>query len=154
MTAPISRDYNIFFRSQPKTPLGGKSVIFITVWFPLAIYCLTLPDTPPIARATRVTLATVFPVEAVKLLADQRKPAVNLIADYSLSGVGGTQVLRQTGALATRKAPMGFGFAADGAHAFVCCHDDAVVMEFALSTGRATREFPTASGCEFVIAYQ
>jgi DNA-binding beta-propeller fold protein YncE len=61
--------------------------------------------------------------------------------------------LKQTGSLATRKAPMGFGFAADGRHAYVCCHDDATVTEFALSTGRMSREFPTASGCEFIIAY-
>jgi DNA-binding beta-propeller fold protein YncE len=61
--------------------------------------------------------------------------------------------LTQIGSLATRKAPMGFGFAADGRHAFVCCHDDAIVMEFELSTGRATREFRTASGCEFIISY-
>ena len=61
--------------------------------------------------------------------------------------------LKQIGSLATRKAPMGFGFAADGTHAFVCCHDDATVMEFELSTGRATREFKTASGCEFIISY-
>jgi DNA-binding beta-propeller fold protein YncE len=60
---------------------------------------------------------------------------------------------KQTGSLATRKAPMGFGFAADGKHAFVCCHDAAIVTEFELSTGRVTREFPTASGCEFIIAY-
>jgi DNA-binding beta-propeller fold protein YncE len=61
---------------------------------------------------------------------------------------------KQIGSLATRKAPMGFGFALDGRHAFVCCHDDAVVLEFELSTGRATREFSTASGCEFIISYQ
>ena len=63
------------------------------------------------------------------------------------------ETLKQIGSLATRKAPMGFGFAADGKHAFVCCHDDATVMEFELSTGRATREFKTASGCEFIISY-
>ena len=62
--------------------------------------------------------------------------------------------LRQIGSLATRKAPMGFGFAADGKHAFVCCHDAASVTEFALSTGRVTREFSTAGGCEFIISYQ
>jgi DNA-binding beta-propeller fold protein YncE len=61
--------------------------------------------------------------------------------------------LKQIGSLATRKAPMGFGFAADGRYAFVCCHDAAIVTEFELSTGRVTREFPTASGCEFIIAY-
>ncbi len=53
----------------------------------------------------------------------------------------------------TRKAPMGFGFAPDGTHAYICCHDDAVVSEFELSTGRITREFPTAAGCEFIVAY-
>jgi len=53
----------------------------------------------------------------------------------------------------TLKAPMGFGFAADGEHAFLCCHDDAVVLEFEIATGRVTRQFPTAAGCEFVIAY-
>jgi nucleoside transporter len=47
----------------------------------MAIYCLTLPDTPPIARATKVTLASVFPIEAVKLLAD-RSMAVFAIASF------------------------------------------------------------------------
>jgi nucleoside transporter len=47
----------------------------------MAIYCLTLPDTPPIARATRVTLATVFPVEAVKLLGE-RSMAIFAIASF------------------------------------------------------------------------
>lgn len=61
--------------------------------------------------------------------------------------------LQQIASIATRKAPMGFGFAADGEHAYLCCHDDAVVLEFALATGRVTRQFETASGCEFVIAY-
>jgi HAE1 family hydrophobic/amphiphilic exporter-1 len=36
---------------------------------------------------------------SVRLLADLRKPSVNLIADYSLNGIGGTQILRQTGTL-------------------------------------------------------
>jgi DNA-binding beta-propeller fold protein YncE len=53
----------------------------------------------------------------------------------------------------TPKAPMGFGFAADGAHAYLCCHDAAVTLEFALATGRVTRQFDTAAGCEFVISY-
>jgi streptogramin lyase len=61
--------------------------------------------------------------------------------------------LKQIGSLATRKAPMGFGFTADNRRAFVCCHDAAIVTEFELSTGRVTREFPTASGCEFILAY-
>ena len=53
----------------------------------------------------------------------------------------------------TPKAPMGFGFAADGQHAFLCCHDAAVTLEFELSRGRITRQFATAAGCEFIIAY-
>ena len=31
---------------------------------------------------------------------------------------------------------MGFGFAPGGKHAYVCCHDDAEVLEFELATGR------------------
>jgi DNA-binding beta-propeller fold protein YncE len=61
--------------------------------------------------------------------------------------------LRQVASIKTRKSPMGFGFAADGKHAFLCCHDDAVVLELELSTGRITREFATDKGCEFIIAY-
>ncbi|MEX2126845.1 MAG: beta-propeller fold lactonase family protein [Xanthobacteraceae bacterium] len=60
---------------------------------------------------------------------------------------------RQIGSIATPKAPMGFGFAADGTHAYVCCHDAAVVLEFEMANGRVTRDFPTAAGCEFIIAY-
>jgi len=47
----------------------------------MAIYCLTLPDTPPLAKATELTLASVFPVEAVKLLAE-RSMAVFAIASF------------------------------------------------------------------------
>jgi DNA-binding beta-propeller fold protein YncE len=61
--------------------------------------------------------------------------------------------LKQIGSIATPKAPMGFGFAADGRHAYLCCHDAAVVLEFELATARVTRQFPTAAGCEFIIAY-
>lgn len=53
----------------------------------------------------------------------------------------------------TPKAPMGFGFAADGQHAFLCCHDAAVTLEFELSRGRVTRQFDTAAGCEFILSY-
>jgi YVTN family beta-propeller protein len=53
----------------------------------------------------------------------------------------------------TRKGPMGFGFAPDGEHAYLCCHDDAEVFEFELASGRVTRTFPTAAGCEFIVAY-
>jgi DNA-binding beta-propeller fold protein YncE len=61
--------------------------------------------------------------------------------------------LKQIGSIATPKAPMAFGFDADGRHAYVCCHDAAVVLEFELATARVTRQFPTAAGCEFIIAY-
>jgi nucleoside transporter len=47
----------------------------------MAIYCLTLPDTPPIAKASKVTLATIFPVEAVKLLGE-RSMAIFAIASF------------------------------------------------------------------------
>ena len=53
----------------------------------------------------------------------------------------------------TKRSPMGFGFAADGKHAYICCHDDAVVSEFELASGLITRNFTTAAGCEFIVAY-
>jgi DNA-binding beta-propeller fold protein YncE len=56
-------------------------------------------------------------------------------------------------AFATGKGPMGFGFAPDGQRAYLCCHDDAIVTEFELATGKATRTFSTDAGCEFVVAY-
>jgi DNA-binding beta-propeller fold protein YncE len=62
--------------------------------------------------------------------------------------------LRQIASIATPKAPMGFGFAADGEHAYVCCHDAAIVLEFAMTSGLVTRQFQTAPGCEFIIAYR
>jgi len=61
--------------------------------------------------------------------------------------------LKQVGGFNTPKAPMGFGFAADNMHAYLCCHDAAITMEFELKNGRVTRQFPTAAGCEFIIAY-
>ncbi len=61
--------------------------------------------------------------------------------------------LDQIASIATRKAPMGFGFAADGQHAWLCCHDDAIVLEFELRTGGITRQFAAASGCEYIISY-
>ena len=61
--------------------------------------------------------------------------------------------LEQIAGFPTPKAPMGFGFAADGAHAFLCCHDAATVLEFELVTGRVRREFQTAAGAEFIISY-
>ena len=56
--------------------------------------------------------------------------------------------LKQIASIPVKKSPMGFGFAPGGAHAYVCCHDDAEVFEFELATGRVTRTFPTAAGCD------
>ncbi len=61
--------------------------------------------------------------------------------------------LNQIASFPAKKSPMGFGFAPGGTHAYLCCHDDAEVFEFELATGRVTRTFPTAAGCEFIIAY-
>jgi DNA-binding beta-propeller fold protein YncE len=61
--------------------------------------------------------------------------------------------LRQIASLPVKKGPMGFGFAADGRHAYLCCHDDAEVFEFELASGRVTRTFATAAGCEFIVGY-
>ncbi len=64
-----------------------------------------------------------------------------------------TDGLKLISSFATRKSPMGFGFAPGGQHAYLCCHDDAVVYEFELATGNLNRTFPTAAGCEFIVAY-
>jgi len=61
--------------------------------------------------------------------------------------------LEQIGGFDTPKAPMGFGFAADGSHAYLCCHDAATTLEFDMTKGKITRQFPTAAGCEFVVSY-
>ena len=61
--------------------------------------------------------------------------------------------LKQIASFPTKKSPMGFGFAADGKHGYLCCHDDAEVFEFELASGRVNRAFPTAAGCEFIVAY-
>ena len=63
------------------------------------------------------------------------------------------ETLEQIGGFDTPKAPMGFGFAADGKHAYLCCHDAAVTLEFELASARITRQFPTAAGCEFIVSY-
>ena len=62
--------------------------------------------------------------------------------------------LKQIASIPVKKSPMGFGFAPGGKHAYICCHDDAEVFEFELATGQVTRTFPTAAGCEFIVAYQ
>jgi len=61
--------------------------------------------------------------------------------------------LEQIGGFDTPKAPMGFGFAADGNRAYLCCHDAAITLEFDMTNGKITRQFPTAAGCEFVVSY-
>ena len=110
------------------------------------------------SHALRVTApidgapGTANQLRRVRVSPDGRTVVVSSLLDCHVA-IYEANTLRQVGSLATRKAPMGFGFAADGEHAFVCCHDDATVMEFELSTGRATREFKTASGCEFIISY-
>jgi nucleoside transporter len=47
----------------------------------MGIYCLTLPHTPPLGRTKQVSLASIFPIEAVKLLAN-RSMAVFAIASF------------------------------------------------------------------------
>ena len=71
----------------------------------------------------------------------------------SFAAVYDADTLKQIAGFATPKAPMGFGFAAGGKHAYLCCHDAAVTLEFELASGRVARQFPTAPGCEFIIAY-
>jgi DNA-binding beta-propeller fold protein YncE len=71
----------------------------------------------------------------------------------NFAAVYDARTLHQIAGFDTPKAPMGFGFAADGRHAYLCCHDAAIALEFELSSGRVTRQFPAAAGCEFVIAY-
>jgi DNA-binding beta-propeller fold protein YncE len=71
----------------------------------------------------------------------------------NFAAVYDARTLHQIGGFATAKAPMGFGFAADSEHAFLCCHDAAVVVEFELASARVTRQFPTAAGCEFIVSY-
>ena len=83
---------------------------------------------------------------------DNRYVVVSSNQDHH-AAVYEADTLRQIAAFPTKKSPMGFGFAPDGKHAYVCCHDDAAVFEFELATGRVTREFATAAGCEFIVAY-
>jgi DNA-binding beta-propeller fold protein YncE len=88
----------------------------------------------------------------VRVSPDNRYVAVashqgNHAAIYAADGV------KPIASFSTKKGPMGFGFAPDGERAYLCCHDDAVVFEFALASGQITRTFPTAAGCEFIVAY-
>jgi DNA-binding beta-propeller fold protein YncE len=91
-------------------------------------------------------------LKRVRVSPDGRFVCVSSLLD-SHAAIFDAASLKQIASIATPKAPMGFGFAADGRSAFLCCHDDAVVLEFELASGRVTRQFATASGCEYVIAY-
>jgi DNA-binding beta-propeller fold protein YncE len=91
-------------------------------------------------------------LKRIRVSPDGKYLVVSSLLDNHV-GLFEVEALRQIGSIATPKAPMGFGFAADGTHAYVCCHDAAVVVEFELATGRVTRSFETAAGCEFIISY-
>jgi hypothetical protein len=71
----------------------------------------------------------------------------------SFAAIYDAATLMQIAGFATPKAPMGFGFAADRQHAYLCCHDAAVMLEFELASGHITRQVETAAGCEFVLSY-
>lgn len=88
----------------------------------------------------------------VRVSPDNRYVVVSSNQDHHAAIYDGAS-LRQIASFPTAKSPMGFGFAPGGTHAYVCCHDDAVVFEFELASGRITRRFATAAGCEFVVAY-
>jgi nucleoside transporter len=60
--------------SMPMRVAGVASLI-------MAIYCLTLPDTPPLAKATKFTLREVFPVEAARLFRE-RSFAIFALASF------------------------------------------------------------------------
>ena len=47
----------------------------------MGLYCLTLPNTPPMTQTSKVTLTSIFPLEAVKLLAEPSM-AVFAIASF------------------------------------------------------------------------
>ena len=88
----------------------------------------------------------------VRVSPDGRTVCVSSHVD-NFAAVYDADTLEQIAGFSTPKAPMGFGFAADGRHAYLCCHDAAVTLEFELSTGRIVRQFETAAGCEFIISY-
>ncbi len=91
-------------------------------------------------------------LKRVRISTDGRYLCVSSLLDDHLA-IFEAHSLRQIASVATPKAPMGFGFAADGKRAYLCCHDAAMVLEFELDGGRILRQFATASGCEFIIAY-
>jgi DNA-binding beta-propeller fold protein YncE len=88
----------------------------------------------------------------VRVSPDGRYVCVSSHVD-SFTAVYEAATMKQVAGVAAPKAPMGFGFAADGKHAYLCCHDAAQLVEFDLASGRITRQVSTDAGCEFVIAY-
>jgi DNA-binding beta-propeller fold protein YncE len=107
-----------------------------------------LRRTVPIAG----TEGTAPQMRRVRVAPDNRYVVVSCNKDAHAAIYDG-ETLAPVAAFPTRQSPMGFGFAADGKHAYLCCHDDAEVFEFELATGRVTRTFATAAGCEFVLGY-
>ncbi|MFL5040305.1 MAG: hypothetical protein ACJ8D0_10915 [Xanthobacteraceae bacterium] len=107
-----------------------------------------LRRTVPIAGSD----AGVSQMRRVRVSPDHRYVVVSCNKDAHAAIYEG-EGLKQIAAFATKQSPMGFGFAADGKHAYLCCHDDAVVFEFELATGHVVRTFPTAAGCEFILGY-
>jgi DNA-binding beta-propeller fold protein YncE len=96
--------------------------------------------------------AGVSQMRRVRVSPDHRYVVVSCNKDAHAAIYDG-EGLKQIAEFPTRQSPMGFGFAADGKHAYLCCHDDAEVFEFELNTGRVVRTFPTAAGCEFILGY-
>ena len=109
-----------------------------------------MTDTPTKLTAEMITDGLI-PAEP-QLSPDGRFVCVSSLLDNH-AAIFSAVSLQQTASIPTPKAPMGFGFAADNRHAYLCCHDDAGTLELELESGRVTRQFPTASGCEFVISY-
>jgi len=113
-------------------------------------------DTRTLAHRQSVTIAgapgKVNQLRRVRVSPDGRYVCASSHVD-NFAAVYKADTLKQIGGFATPKAPMGFGFAADGRHAFLCCHDAAATLEFELASGRITRQFETAAGCEFSIGY-
>ena len=113
-------------------------------------------DTRRLAHRQTIAIAgapgVVNQLRRVRVSPDGRYVCASSHVD-NFAAVYEADTLKQIGGFATPKAPMGFGFAADGRHAFLCCHDAAVTLEFELASGRVTRQFETAAGCEFIIAY-
>jgi DNA-binding beta-propeller fold protein YncE len=88
----------------------------------------------------------------VRVSPDNRYVVVSSNQDHH-AAIYAAENLKPIAVFPTKRGPMGFGFAPDGEHAYLCCHDDAVVFEFELNSGRVTRTFPTEAGCEFIVAY-